>query len=52
MLSESVSQQFPPFPDPILLDTGAFGAPELFFLLIPFSDGVHTSGMVEHSPAQ
>ena len=52
MLSESVSHQFPLFPDPISLDTGAPGAPQLSFLLIPFSDVFHTSGKVEHSPAQ
>jgi len=52
MLSESVSHQFPLFPDLILLDTGASGAPQLSFLLIPFSADVHTSEKVEHSPAQ
>jgi len=52
MLSEIVSHQFPLFPDPIVLDAGASGAPQLSFLLIPFSDDVHTSGKVEHSPAQ
>jgi len=52
MLSEIVSHQFPFFPDPILLDTGASWAPQLSLLLIPFSDVVHTSGKVEHSPEQ
>jgi len=52
MLSESVSHQFPLFLDPILLDTGASGAPQLSFLLIPIADGGHTSGKVEHSTAQ
>jgi len=52
MLSDSVSHQFTLFPDPILLDTGASGAPQLSFLLIPFSDNLHRSGKVEHSPAQ
>jgi len=52
MLSESVSYQFPLFSDPISLDTGAPGAPQLSFLLIPFSDVFHMSGKVEHSAAQ
>jgi len=52
MLSESTSHQFPLFPDPISLDTGASGEPQLSFLLISFSDDFHTSGKVEYSPAQ
>jgi len=51
MLLESVSLKFPLFPDPISLNTGAPAAPQLSFLLIPFSDVFHTSGKVEHSPA-